>query len=187
MLVRDKLTRRMGSPKWDFASSWATNITLGGGLLGGILAFSLFPDYGHFIDKSNYLAASLVFPVLAGLAPQTYNIFRKPADDRTDPTGMQLQGFVLSFVIAAALTAWAAIGQSVVTALAIGELYCSGYLDAWLSGPVVVLLILLSLGLAVYVVSTVVLTAKHQISMADARISESADGRPVSIPRWRVP
>jgi hypothetical protein len=184
-VVRKELTRRMGAPKWDFSSSWATNITLGGGLLGGILGFSLFPENGHYLSKSGYLAASIVFPVLAGLAPQAYNIFRKPIADPTDPAAMPLQGFVTGFVVAAALTAWAAIGQAATTALAISEIYCSGYLDSSLAWPIVGLLLLLSFGLTVYVVSTVAFTVKHQITQADKMARLAADAEP-PIPNWRI-
>jgi hypothetical protein len=104
-IVKDKLTNRMGSAKWDFTSSWAANVTFGGGLLTGVLGFTLFPDNGHFFSKAGYLAASAVFPVIATLAPQTYNIFRKPVDTG-DLSGLpQLQGFVISFVIAASIAA----------------------------------------------------------------------------------
>lgn len=186
-LVRKKLTKRMGSPQWDFGTSWATNVTLGGGLLGLVTGFSLFPENGHFLSKSTYLAVSVAFSALAALAPQAYNVFRKPVDDPNNPAGMQLQGYVLAFVIAAALTSWAAIGQTAAAALAIAELSCSGYLDSCLASPLIVLMILLSIGLTVYVVCTVQFTVKHQLSGTAPLTAARADGKPLPIPNWYVP
>ena len=186
-MLSDKLTHRMGSATWDFSSSWATNVTLGGGLLTGVLGFSLFPDNGQFLSKPGYLAASVIFPVLAALAPQTYNIFRKPVDDPANPSGPpQLQGFVLGFVIAAAITAWASISQAAVTALAIAEIDCAGYLADALASPAIALLILLSLGLAVYVVTTVVFTVGHQVQNAVTARALLPGQQNVPLPNWRV-
>jgi hypothetical protein len=185
-MVKDKLTNRMGSATWDFTSSWAANVTFGGGLLTGVLGFTLFPDNGHFFSKAGYLAASVVFPVIAMLAPQTYNIFRRPVDTG-NPNGLpQLQGFVISFVIAASIAAWAATAQAAITALAIAEIYYSGYLAGALAWPAIVLLVLLCFGLGVYVVSTVVFTVNHQAQHAVTAMAAMQLPGDVPMPDWRV-
>jgi hypothetical protein len=190
--VRGDLNRRMGSPKWDFSNSWATNITIGGGILVSVLQFATFPDNGRFLDKSSYLAASIALSVLAVIAPQAYNIFRKPAAaaDPANPAGIQFQGFVVAFVIAAAVTSWAAIGQAAVTALALGEIYCSGYLSPYLAIPLIVLLILLCLGLVVYAVGTVIFTVGAQTAHPGSLAAMARDGTPApasaAIPPWFI-
>lgn len=186
MRPKQQLVKRMGPPMWDFSASWATNVTLGGGLLVIVLGFTLFPDNGHFLSKGAYMAASVAFPVLAGIAPQAFNIFRKPVPDPSHPTGTQLQGYVLAFIVAAALTTWAATGQSALTALAVDELYYAGYLSEFLATPIVWLLVGLCVGLIVYTVTTVVFMVNHQANAKQALIRAGLKTDTPVAPKWSI-
>ena len=70
------LSTRMGTAKWDFSSSWASNLTVVGALLTTTAAISALPDQTELLSKSGYAVLGLMFALLTGLAPLTYNVTR---------------------------------------------------------------------------------------------------------------
>jgi len=102
----------MGASQWSFSSSTATNITFLGTILGTALASSALPDYLHYKTKQGYIVTSLLFSVVAGIAPVLYNFCCKPfGASSTDPQQPDLRGNVFLFLLADSLTIWAATGQ----------------------------------------------------------------------------
>lgn len=120
------LTLPMGGAQWDFTSSWATHVTVGGGILAIIFAASLLPDYPHFMTKQAYMTINLLFSVLIILAPAVYNLTCSPSSP--DANGaVSYRGIVLFFLGAAAVTMWAVIGQLLTIGLLFREFVVRSY------------------------------------------------------------
>jgi len=150
-----------------------------------VLAFAAFPENGANLSKNEYATISLANTVLAAIAPAIYNLFRKPEDDPSKPTGVQYQGYVLLFALAAGITVWAAMGQTSTLALAIDDLRRSGTMPGWLARPLVVLLAASTIGLAVYGAATAIFTVKKQANQRTALLTGKAVGNPL-LPKWSV-
>jgi hypothetical protein len=109
---KGKLTRPMGSSQWTFSSSAATNLAVVGSLLGVVLVSSSIPDFPHQMSKQSFIVVGLTFAVLAGLSPILYNFLCKPiGPNSTNPQILDFEGWVWLFLVADALTIWAACGQ----------------------------------------------------------------------------
>jgi hypothetical protein len=127
---------KLGGVRWDFASSWATNITTVGAILGTIVAGGILPEQGLLLSAGEIAGLSLAFGTVAVLAGFFYTVFQQPvvlADG--EPVR---QGYVRPFLIAAAATVVAVIGELATLSLLL--------VDAWLQGTdaglVLILLIL---------------------------------------------
>ena len=94
---------------WDFSTSWASNITTVGAVLGTFLAASL-PSSGLF-SGMNYAALNVLFGLLTAGAAFYYVATRQPTTDD------QYQGTIKSFVIASCLTLWAVGGELITLGL----------------------------------------------------------------------
>jgi len=126
----------MGGAQWDFTSSWATHVTVGGGILAIIFAASLLPDYPHFLTKQAYMTINLLFSVLIILAPAVYNLTCSPSSP--DANGnVSYKGVVLFFLGAAAVTMWAVIGQL----LTIGFLFREFVVRSYMALPSIVVFV----------------------------------------------
>lgn len=123
----------MGGAQWDFTSSWATHVTVGGGILAIIFAASLLPDYPHFLTKQAYMTINLLFSVLIILAPAVYNLTCTPSSPDANGT-VCYKGIVLFFLGAAAVTMWAVIGQL----LTIGFLFREFVVRSYVALPSIV-------------------------------------------------
>src|SRR5204862_3856150 len=66
-----KLSTPLGPPNWNFSTSWASNLTVVGALLGTILAAGVLPDHTA-ITKSTYAGLNLLFGILILVAPLAY-------------------------------------------------------------------------------------------------------------------
>jgi hypothetical protein len=109
---RKGLKKPMGASEWSFSASAATNLTVTGTLLTGVLVSSAVPDYPHYITKQGYWVLSLLFGILASLAPVLYNFCCKPTQpDSANPQSLDFQGSVWLFLLSAAITVWAVSGQ----------------------------------------------------------------------------
>jgi hypothetical protein len=74
-----KLTKAAPGPKWDFGTSWATNLTALGATLGTVLAAATLPAIPSQIDKETLVRLNLGFGLLVVAAPFLYHAIRKPA------------------------------------------------------------------------------------------------------------
>jgi len=141
-----ELSLPMGTSQWSFSSSAATNLTVVGSLLGTALVSSALPDSPHYMTKQTYVVLSILFAVLAGLAPVLYNFFCKPyRQNPTNPDLLDFQGWVWLFLTADALTIWAVSGQLSTLSLLFNEFAARQHIpeaDVWVvwgSGGAIVL------------------------------------------------
>lgn len=112
----------MGASQWSFSSSAATNITYVGTIMGTVLASSALPDYPHYMTKQGYIVTSLLFSVMAGLAPVLYNFCCRPSSPSApDSQQPDFQGTILLFLLADSLTVWAVLGELAIIAVMFGE------------------------------------------------------------------
>ena len=131
----------MGVGQWDFSKSWASTLTVVGGLLGtGLSAAKGAP--------LQFAILNLLFVILAGVAPLVCNFigrmepvgasptqrdvakiaeFVSPAqkasqDAPTETATYQYQTYVVGFLIACVLTLWAVVGEIVTLGFLLGDL-----------------------------------------------------------------
>jgi hypothetical protein len=106
------LAMPMGAPDWSFSGSAVTNLTVAGTLLSGVLLSTAVPDNPHYLGKQGYIVLSLLFTVVAGLAPVFYNFCSTPTGpDPANLQSLEFEGSVWLFLLSAALTIWAVLGQ----------------------------------------------------------------------------
>jgi hypothetical protein len=182
------LKNPMGASQWSFSSSTATNITFLGTILGTALASSALPDYLHYMTKQGYIVTSLLFSVVAGIAPVLYNFCCKPfGASSTDPQQPDLRGNVFLFLLADSLTIWAATGQLVTLSFMFAEFVQRFLVPAiaeYLAGGIA---IVSSCALMVFCLRIAKFYAKDH--PARAGIAKEADMAGVGVlvaPRWNA-
>jgi hypothetical protein len=106
---------RLGSVRWDFSRSWATNITTVGAILGTVTAAGLLPQAGRLLVPGEVAGLSVFFGVLAVLSGFVYTVLSRPVlDEMQEPAR---QGWVAPFVLAAGMTIVAVVGELTTLAL----------------------------------------------------------------------
>jgi hypothetical protein len=125
--TRPALGHRLGPANWMLSSSWASTVTLFGAILDGLLISQVLPfDVGIRLSGRDLVLLSLVFGFIVVLAPFVYSATgaRPSPGAGVPPPGMPLapEGSVGTFLIATALTMWAAFGQLATLGFAGGEL-----------------------------------------------------------------
>lgn len=95
-------TMTMEEPSWSFSSSWATNITLVGGLLGTVLWSVELPTDTAYLAYKVYVGYNLLFVLMILVAPLLYICVSTSTKPSGNPIG---------FLLAGALTEWAVVGQ----------------------------------------------------------------------------
>jgi len=175
-IPRNKLTQRMGMPAWDFSQSWASNLSVVGGLV------SLSTVTGLLASKSQtslpavaYTALDFAFPLLAILAPLVYKFSGKVTVQLGPPPTILNEGIVAMFLVAGVFTIWACTGQLVLQALWLLDLNASNGTLAGFGILVAVVLILVALGVLYYAFRTMVDTINAQTDAAAAK------GRKISL------
>jgi hypothetical protein len=109
---KSDLTKQMGPSEWSFSASAATNLTVFGTLLTGVLLSTAVPDYPHYLTKQAYFILSLLFGIVVSLAPIFYNFCCRPTGpDPTNPQSLQFAGPVWLFLLSGGLTVWGVFGQ----------------------------------------------------------------------------
>src|ERR1700722_1155441 len=110
--TRDDLGKRMGLPAWDFTQSWASNISVVGGLVSLSTVTGLLGSYSpKFLPMSAYTALDFAFPLLAVLAPLVYNFSRtvQVKSNGAGDTTILSEGIVAMFIVASGFTIWACL------------------------------------------------------------------------------
>jgi hypothetical protein len=120
---RCRLRDRVGPANWDFSKSWGSNLTVIGALLGTILSAGALPDETA-TAKETYAGLNLLFGVLIVVAPLLYTATQTPNVVHRTKTlkEPQYEGYVLSFLIASAVTLWATIGELTTVVLLFREI-----------------------------------------------------------------
>jgi len=198
-----RLRQRMGAPSWSGADSWGTNLTVGAGLVNGVLAIAVLSDTTAYMTKSSYMALSMVLASLVLLAPIVYGLFRREVDvteeasESADPsapislladTTKDFEGYVIVFIVAGCLTLWASLGQLMTFALLIGELRIADVIGSGVGVVVAILVAVVAVGLLIYGFVAMVDAAK---AAAEASTTTSAAGRESRVraaraPRWSL-
>lgn len=121
-----RLSTPMEEAKWSFSGSWATNITLVGGLLGTALASVELETPTEYLGGNVYVGFYVLFAIMTVMAPLVYVVLSKSAEP---------QGNVGGFLVAGGLTVWAVVGQIATLTLLLGEFAREGAYppgSAWL-------------------------------------------------------
>ena len=198
-----RLRQRMGAPSWSAADSWGTNLTVGAGLVNGVLAIAVLTDTTAYMTKSSYTALSMVLASLVLLAPIVYGLFRREvevteeASESADPsapvsllaaTTKEFEGYVIVFIVAGILTLWASLGQLMTFALLIGELRIADVIGTRVAVVVVILLAVVAVGLPIYGFMAMVEAAKAATGASATKSTAGRErrNRTAHAPRWSL-
>jgi hypothetical protein len=123
--------RFMGGPQWNFGTSFATNFTVGTGLLSLVLGSSVVTDALHYMTKTHYVVLSLMFAAILLIAPALFTFFSRPHKfpSASGPSVMAPVGPVWLFALTSALMVGAIVGQLLTVGLAMDEVRFRGYLS----------------------------------------------------------
>ena len=119
--TRVDLGAPMGKGSWDPNTSWASNFTLLGAVLGSIMVAGMLPNTTKFFTTTTYSALYIFFGALILLAPFVYVTTRTH-----DPGSTDLHGYVWSFLLSSLITLWAVLGELVTIAFLLNELSATG-------------------------------------------------------------
>jgi hypothetical protein len=151
--------KELASPTWDFAKSWASNITTAGTVLGYAALLSCFSPTAqfHFFPRAGYLSVGTIaggLPILAPLAFTVLSrILRARDSNFADST---------SFLLSAALTIWGLTLQLLLGACLLWELHTVNILPAVTALLFIALFLLLSVSVVAYAVLTAAETLKKE-------------------------
>lgn len=177
-----KLKERMGLPAWDFSRSWASNISVVGGLV-SLATFTglLGQSQPKFIRAAGYAELDFVFPFIAALAPLVYNFSRtvQVKSNGGDATILS-EGSVRMFIVAGVFTIWACTGQLLLQALWLMELGAAHTVPPGFGNGIAIIFLLVSTGMLVYASKTMIGTIDAQ---TDKSVSASrSKGVPLRAP-----
>jgi hypothetical protein len=170
--TRVDLLKRMGSPGWDFTSSWASNFTVVGAVLGTILGAGVLPDQTHLFPKGSYSALNLLFGVVTVLAPIAYL-----ASQARDPAANELRGYVWSFLVTTVITLWAVLGELATIAFLLYEIRSAGSLPTSVTYFFAGVMLAAAILMLIYVWRGIPDTIRSQAKVRSA-------GAP--LPRWSI-
>ena len=158
MLFR-KLRQPMGPPSWSFTTSWASNITLVGGVLAFAAAIALIKpdDPRPLLTHDRYVVFSLVFPMIAGIAPLVYNCIARLGN--ANP-GIRVQGWVVTFIFASMFTMWGSFGQLLLQMFLVRDICLVAKIGQAASCVLDTMLALLWIGLIFYAVRSILVAVK---------------------------
>ena len=157
----------MGSAKWEFTSSWASNITVGAALVTAVMASA----GTSFPNRDSYVWLNVVFLAISIAAPCVFNAGRKPT---VDGSSIGLVGFAGMFLIAALLTIWATYGQLVVFVLVVNEVAAKATALESFARALYVVAAVIAIALLPYTVQTIYANIGRQRTKAFAVESENA-------------
>jgi hypothetical protein len=186
---KGNLQDAMGSPTWNFGSSWATNVVAAGGVLMPILNASLMPNYPHYLTKAEYNVLAMLFGAMIVLAPVVYVFLSKPS-----PAGDgQSQGTVGLFLLSATITVIAVLGQLLTLWFVLKEFALQRYLSSWALGFFSALLLVGGVGILVYTLRTahaaIVFASATAVQVQPEAVEprQPAVAAPVKLRQWAVP
>lgn len=121
----------LGGPQWSFGTSFATNFTVGTGLLTLLLGGTVTTDALHYMTKLNYTVLGVLFAALLLLAPAIFAFFSspQPSSSQSGEDAVAFVGKLGLFLTTAAFMVGAVIGQLVTVGLAVAEIQFRGYIN----------------------------------------------------------
>ncbi len=187
--------RVMGGTNWTFEKSWGVNVTLGSALLVTLIGLTIFPDRPRLMTKMSYSILQILFGALVSLAPLVYNLIRREVQvNNANTWGVNIQGYVIMFLIAGGLVLWAAMGQVATLAVLTEEFVRAGALDAYSARTLQGLAVLLFLLLLMYGFRSLYQTAKTVSATPTAvggprpgpQPAAAVDGLPTPMSEWSI-
>jgi hypothetical protein len=157
VLLRTKLRELLGGPQWNFSTSFATNFTVGTGLLTPLLGAGVLTDALHYMTKFHYIVLGILFAALLLLGPAFFSFFstRRPITTGSGQASTASVGTVRLFLATSALMVGAAVGQLITVGFAIAEIEFRGYIDCATMVAIFVLLAGAGFGTIVCAVITI--------------------------------
>lgn len=157
MLLWSKRRYVVGGPQWNFSTSFATNFTVGTGLLTPLLGAGVLTDALHYMTKFHYIVLGILFAALLLLAPAFFSFFskRRPITTDSGQASTAPVGTVGLFLATSAFMIGAAVGQLITVGFAIAEIEFRGYIDRVTMMVMLVLLAGAAVGTIVCAVSTI--------------------------------
>jgi hypothetical protein len=125
------LGKPMGGAQWSFSTSFATNFTVGTGLLSLVLGGSVITDALHYMTKTHYVVLSLFFAAILLIAPALFTFFSTPHEFHSEgnPVVVAPAAPVWVFLLTSSLMMGAVIGQLFTVGFAMDEVRYLGYLS----------------------------------------------------------
>lgn len=124
--TRPAMNQPIGPVNWRIGDSWASTLTLFSAFLGAALGSEVLPFDGVYLSIRAFALLSLLFFFLALLAPFFYNATASRAQPVVGPPGSVprpgYEGQVRTFLLATAITLWAALGEVTVIGFMAAEL-----------------------------------------------------------------
>ncbi len=196
------LDHRMGAPSWRASESWSSNLTVGAGLVNGVLALAVVSELTAFMTKASYAVLSMLLGAFVLLAPIVYGVARHRVEVKDAappvvtaknilvpkaPGGNEFEGSVRVFLIAGVLTLWASGGQLIMFALLMVELWRFGALSGPLATIVALLVLAVFTGLLKHG-ATSMLEAAAQAKLAGEETQDGREGvrRAKRAPGWNL-
>lgn len=104
VLLRSKLGTSLAQEDLDFSSGFASTATLVSTALATIVSAAVIPDQTAWLSKDTYVALNVIFGASIAFSALIFKAFQTERDGK-------LHGFVGSFLVAAGVTTWAALGE----------------------------------------------------------------------------
>lgn len=159
---RDEIdwSKELAGPSWDFAKSWASNITAAGTVLGYAALLSCFSPTAqlHFFPRAGYLSVGAIAGGLPILAPLSFTVLSRILQARHNESAASI-----SFLLAAAVTIWGLTLQLLLGACLLWELHTANILPVVTAVLFIVLLLVLSGAVVAYAALTATDTLKKEI------------------------
>jgi len=168
------LNFKLGSPAWDFAKSWTSNISLAGAIISTALTLSALLELTKHASKSGYSSLALLISFAVIIAPFVFIARRTGVleKDKGPPPKVTVvyQGRLWLFLLSCMITLFAGLAQLVVLSLLLHEVLIE---YAFLFFP---LAVLLGASLCKYVGYSMFLTIKSQVSADQELTIKAAKG-----------
>jgi hypothetical protein len=155
-VLRQSLSTPVGGPQWNFATSFATNFTIGTGLLTPLLGASVMTDALHYMTKFHYGLLAIMFAALLLLAPAIFSFFsiQQQATTSTGQTSTVSVGSMRLFLATSAVMICGIIGQLITVGFAIAEIRFRGYINFVSMAVILALLVIAGVGAIVSAIGT---------------------------------
>jgi len=153
------LSEHMGKGQWEFSKSWATNITILGSLFCAIIA--------QDTDEAlKYAGLSVFFGVLVVISPLVYNAASQPhtKHNATGDEEIQYLSPLWAFLVSAALTLWAVLGQLATVITLLTSVAVKSSLSYSVTSLLLICMVLATVLVVIYGFKTIVWTVREQVS-----------------------
>lgn len=156
--------KQLATPTWDFAKSWASNITVAGTVLSYAALLSCFSPTAqlHFFPRAGYLSVGTLAGALPIAAPLVFTVLSRLLRACRSHSAAST-----SFLLAAAVTVWGLTLQLLLGACLLWELHTVNILPAVTAFLFIVLLLALSGSVVAYAGLTAADTLKKEMPIAE--------------------